>query len=99
AGRAALPEPLIETAMVAAGSLEGVVTAGVGTTYVAHADVADVILLEHAGELHAVPREAARIEPRDSVDTARPLFAVFWEPSASTRVKLDAGGAYLRGAL
>src|SRR5437588_3543494 len=74
AGRAALPEPLIEAAMIAAGALDGVVTAGIGTRYVAHADVADTIVLEHAGKLHAVPRNAVTLDPRDSIDAPRPVF-------------------------
>ncbi|TMK79306.1 MAG: acyl-CoA dehydrogenase family protein, partial [Actinobacteria bacterium] len=40
AGRAALPEPLIEAALIAGGALDGVVTAAVGSRFVAHADVA-----------------------------------------------------------
>ena len=62
AGRAALPEPLIEAAMIAGGALDGIVTAGVGTAYVAHADVADVILLEHAGALYSVLPDVAMLQ-------------------------------------
>jgi alkylation response protein AidB-like acyl-CoA dehydrogenase len=99
AGRVALPEPLIEAAMIAGGRLDGVVTAGVGTKYVAHADVADVIVLEHAGALHAVPRGDVALEPRDSIDAARPLFAVQWTPSDATRLEADAHLATLRATL
>src|SRR5207237_5793144 len=73
AGRAALPEPLIEAAMIAAGALDGVVTAGIGTSYVAHADVADVIVLERARTLYSVPRDAAKLQPVETIDAPRPL--------------------------
>ncbi|MGZ4143762.1 MAG: acyl-CoA dehydrogenase family protein [Actinomycetota bacterium] len=99
AGRVALPEPLIEAAMIAGGALEGVVTAGVGTPYVAHADVADVIVLEHAGALYAVPRSAVSLEPRTSIDQSRPVFAVSWEASARDRLDADPDVARMRAVL
>jgi hypothetical protein len=99
AGRAALPEPLIEGAMIAAGALEGVVTAGVGTPYVAHADVADVILLEHAGALYSVPRDAAKLQRIETIDAPRPLFKITWDQADGTRREADTNLALLRATL
>jgi alkylation response protein AidB-like acyl-CoA dehydrogenase len=99
AGRAALPEPLIEAAMIAAGALDGVVTAGVGTRYVAHADVADTIVLEHAGKLHAVPHDVVTFDRRDSIDAPRPVFQITWDHESGSRLEADADLALLRAAL
>jgi alkylation response protein AidB-like acyl-CoA dehydrogenase len=99
AGRAALPEPLIEAAMIAAGALDGIVTAGVGTKYVAHADVADTIVLEHAGKLHAVPRDAAKLQPVETIDAPRPLFEITWDFERGTALEADTNLALLRAAL
>jgi hypothetical protein len=99
AGRAALPEPLIEAAMIAGGMLDGVVTAGVGTTYTAHADVADVIVLEHAGTLYSVPRDAAKLQPIETIDTPRPLFKITWDFESGTAFEADTHLALLRAAL
>ena len=74
AGRAALPEPLIEASIVPGEGLYGVVTAGVGTRYVAHADVADEIVFDHHGELYAVPREATTLKRVETIDAPRPLL-------------------------
>jgi len=99
AGRAALPEPLIEAAMIAAGGLDGVVTAGVGTSYVAHADVADVIVLEHAGSLRAVPREQLEVRRVETIDAPRPLFRITWDHARGTDLEADSHLALLRAAL
>jgi alkylation response protein AidB-like acyl-CoA dehydrogenase len=99
AGRAALPEPLIEAMMIAGGALDGVVTAGVGTKYVAHADVADTIVLEHAGTLYAVPRDAAQLQPVETIDAARPLFLITWDFESRTALEAGTNLALLRAAL
>jgi alkylation response protein AidB-like acyl-CoA dehydrogenase len=99
AGRAALPEPLIEAAMIAGGALNGVVTAGVGTSYVAHADVADTIVLEHAGKLHALPRDAAQLQPIETIDAPRPVFKITWDQARGTQLEADTHLALLRAAL
>jgi len=99
AGRAALPEPLIEAAMIAGGGFDGVVTAGVGTPYVAHADVADVIVLEHAGTLYAVPRDAVQLQPVETIDAPRPLFQITWDHARGTDLEADRDLALLRATL
>jgi alkylation response protein AidB-like acyl-CoA dehydrogenase len=99
AGRAALPEPLIESALIARGAVPGVVTANVGTRYAACADVADVIVAEHAGALYAVPRDAATLTPVPNIDAARPLFDVSWQPMQEWAIEGDVLTARLGGVL
>jgi alkylation response protein AidB-like acyl-CoA dehydrogenase len=53
---------------------------------VAGAGSADVLLLEHGGEIHAVEADAVELEPQPSVDGARRLFRVRWVPSFATRL-------------
>lgn len=53
---------------------------------VADAHVADLLLLNHAGEIHAVPRSDVDLVFNASVDPARRLHAVIWSPSGRTRV-------------
>ena len=72
---------------------------------VAEAHVADLLLLHHEGELHAVTKNDVDVEFNPSVDPGRRLHAVRWTPSDATRV-LDATGAaplwqqaFERGAL
>jgi alkylation response protein AidB-like acyl-CoA dehydrogenase len=91
-GRAALPEPIVETTAVGApllrelGALDrlprqGVVTVGLEQfSYVADAHVADVLVLQRGDELHALAREAVELVPLPSVDRARRIFAVTWAP-------------------
>jgi alkylation response protein AidB-like acyl-CoA dehydrogenase len=124
-GRAALPEPILETTAVGAPLLaeaggdalrsawlprvaDGSVrlTVGLaGAPFVADAHVADLLLLQHDDELHAVAREDAEIVPEHSVDGARRLFRIGWSPSAATRLTTGAPArallsrAFDRGAL
>lgn len=112
AGRAALPEPLLETAvasalLVRAGSDQlratwlpevaagrALLTTGLGTApFVADAHVADLLLLERGGELHAVERRDVVLTRERSVDGARRLHRCSWTPSARTRVAPDARDA------
>lgn len=108
AGRAAAPEPLVETA-VAVGLLRGTdlaerwlpgLTSGEtfvavtepGTPYAVDADRAALVLTELGGARYAVSHFTT--EPRPSVDPARRLFTV----SATGGVRLDGGvEAYDRG--
>jgi alkylation response protein AidB-like acyl-CoA dehydrogenase len=125
AGRAAAPEPLLETCAVGAPLLRDAGTEALrdawlprvasgeavlavalqGTPYVAFAGEADLLLLQHGDELHAVPRAAAALTPQPSVDGARRLSSVAWSPSAATRfasgeeAKRHAATAFDRGAL
>lgn len=48
---------------------------------VADAHVADLLILPRAGELHALARNAVRLERQPCLDGARRLFRVAWEPS------------------
>jgi len=57
---------------------------------------AHLLLLERAGELHAVPGESTVRVPRAALDGARRLAEVSWEPSAET---LLASGENARSVL
>ena len=111
-GRFAMPEPIVETAAVAvpllrdAGSaLLGPVTRGekvvaVGLAdapFVVAADTADIVLMERDGEVHALDRVARTLERRPSIDGARRLFHVTWQPSRATCVVEAGRGAKLLG--
>lgn len=124
-GRAALPEPIVETTAVGAPLLAEVATTdwqgawlpriasgqariAVGlarSSLVADAHVADLILLEHGEEIHAVTRDAVKIEAHPSVDGARRLFRVDFTPSSASRIasglpaRAALGRAFDRGAL
>jgi alkylation response protein AidB-like acyl-CoA dehydrogenase len=73
--------------------------------FVADAHVADLVLLPHADELHAVPRAALRLTAQPVADPARRLFLVEWAPARDTQVAKGAravallAGALDRGAL
>jgi len=99
AGRAALPEPLIEASIVSGEGLYGVVTAGVGTRYVAHADVADEIVFDHHGELFAVPRVATTLNRIESFDAPRPLFDVTWDYHSARQLDTDRDRGVARATL
>jgi alkylation response protein AidB-like acyl-CoA dehydrogenase len=80
---------------VAAG--RAILTSSVGTApFVADAHVADLLLLEHGAELHAVARGEVTPTREASVDGARRLHRCRWEPSARTRI---ADGETARAAL
>jgi alkylation response protein AidB-like acyl-CoA dehydrogenase len=118
AGRAGLPEPLLETTAVGAPLLASVgaatgdwlskVAAGslvlaVGLEaqpYVADAHVADLLLLEHQGRVHALPRDAVELSARPSVDGGRRLFSVVWAPVTPLAIPAaELALAFDRGAL
>ena len=116
-GRAALPEPILETTAVGApllrdvGALDrlprdGVVSVGLDAlSYVSDAHVADLLVLQRDDELHAVARDAVELTRQPSLDGARRLFTVAWQPAGSSRIAtgddaLDAAArAFDRGAL
>ncbi|NQD92791.1 acyl-CoA/acyl-ACP dehydrogenase [Pseudomonas sp. CrR25] len=76
-----------------------------GNPLVSDAHVADLLLLPHGDEVHAVPRAAVQLSRNASVDPSRQLFRVDWTPSAATRVAAGEQGRALwaqscnRGAL
>ncbi len=123
AGRRALPEPLAETAAVAAPLLrelggafgaewlpriaEGaVVVVGLASEpFVPFARSADLLILERAGELHALAPGALELLPQRSVDDARRIFSPHWHPSPASciasgeRAEALARAAFERSAL
>jgi alkylation response protein AidB-like acyl-CoA dehydrogenase len=119
-GRAALPEPVLDTAAVGVPLLVGLegsaladgwlrrVPAGeaifaVGhraNEFVADAHVADLLLMQHEDELHALPRDLVRLERQPCNDPSRRLFRVHWLPARDTCVaRGPAGRALLAAAL
>lgn len=102
AGYVALPEPLIESAGVAAPMLAAIdpsasvlqdpsATIAIGhplNSFVADADTAAALLLPHNGEVHLVDPANVKLTREESIDPFRRLFRVDWSPSSAT--KLDA---------
>ncbi|MNO95915.1 Glutaryl-CoA dehydrogenase [compost metagenome] len=76
-----------------------------GNPLVSDAHVADLLLLAHGDEVHALERSAVRLTRNVSVDPSRQLFQVEWTPSAATCVASGEHGRRLwaasfnRGAL
>jgi alkylation response protein AidB-like acyl-CoA dehydrogenase len=72
---------------------------------VSDAHVANLLLLAHEDEIHALAPDQVRIAPRRSIDPSRRLFTVEWTPSATTRIASAETGRRLwadalnRGAL
>jgi alkylation response protein AidB-like acyl-CoA dehydrogenase len=64
--------------------------------FVSDAHVADLLLLPHAGELHAVARGDAELTRQTATDPSERLFTVKWKPVADTLV---ARGEEARGLL
>ncbi len=54
--------------------------------FVSDAHVAQLILLTHADEVHAVPRDDVRLTRQVANDPSRRIFSVEWNPSRTTRV-------------
>jgi len=115
AGYYALPEPLVESAGVAAPMLAAVapdrVLADPQATFavqhpvnpfVADADTAAALLLHHEGDVHLVDPDATTLTREPSLDPFRRLFRVDWTPTSETRIASDPGLwdlALERGAL
>jgi len=59
---------------------------------VADAHVADLLLLHHNDEVHAVPQSAVKLVANPSLEQSRRLFRVEWTPSEKTRVADAAQG-------
>ncbi len=72
---------------------------------VADAHVADLLLLQHDNEIHAVLKKNVSVTLNESVDPSRKLFSVQWQPSTVSCVAKGADGKQLieqsfnRGAL
>ncbi|GII89800.1 acyl-CoA dehydrogenase family protein [Sinosporangium siamense] len=96
-GRAALPGPVVETAVAAAGVLGGDraaaladgslrVSARLGDqTYLPDADLADLLVVQHAGALHVLRPDEVRLMPQPAIDPVRRLFAVRLDGALRTR--------------
>ncbi|TDF85974.1 acyl-CoA dehydrogenase family protein [Pseudomonas sp. H9] len=66
---------------------EGSVRVAVGhpvNPWVADARDADLLLLAHGDEVHAVPRAEVDVIANPSIDASRRLYQVAWNPSAAT---------------
>jgi len=104
AGYAALPEPLVESAGVAAPMLAAVApdhpalgdpaaTIAIQhplNPFIADADTAAALILHHEGAVHVVDPGAVTLTREESVDPFRRLFRVDWTPDAATRIGADA---------
>jgi alkylation response protein AidB-like acyl-CoA dehydrogenase len=121
-GYAAMTEPLVEHAGVAAPLLAasganrtlcqaaatGETTLAVGHSinpFVADADSAGAVLMEHEGELHLLEPRQTQLTRQSSIDPFRRLFRIDWTASRQTCIANSAIGAPLwedaldRGAL
>ena len=108
-GRAALPEPILETAAVAvpllvaagddragaaaAGDLQVAVGLGGTGPYVAGATTAGLLILQDGDALHAVDPAGVVLTPVESLDPTRRLSEIAWTPSPATRLALSSGAA------
>jgi alkylation response protein AidB-like acyl-CoA dehydrogenase len=104
-GRAALPHPVVDTAMVAAplGVEASLVATDLGGPLVPCAADADALLLRDGGRLVVVPQAAVELVPAETVDRARRAArAGSWSGSDATVVTDDPAAidlAFDRGAL
>ncbi|MCP5395222.1 MAG: acyl-CoA dehydrogenase family protein [Sphingomonadaceae bacterium] len=114
AGYAALPDPLVESAGVAAPLLAAIdpehplladpsVSIAIQhpqNPLVADADVAGGIILHRDGEAWLAAPDQVTLTPRESIDPFRRLFAVAWDTASATRLgQADWDLALDRGAL
>ena len=54
--------------------------------FITDAHIADLLLLAHGDELHAVERRQVAMVPQPCSDPSRRLFRVDWTPTAATRI-------------
>jgi len=66
--------------------------------FVSDAHIAELLLLPHGDELHAVAPEAARLTAERSNDPSRRLFRVEWTPTDRTRIAAGEAGRRLQQA-
>src|SRR5258706_14746211 len=90
-GRFALPDPIVESALVAApllGESGGRVAVQLTQRgrYCVDADQAEVLLLQHGEELHHLHPSQVCMTAQPSLDAGRRVFSVEWEPAAATQV-------------
>jgi alkylation response protein AidB-like acyl-CoA dehydrogenase len=106
-GYAALPDPIVEHVAVAVPMLDDAAAAVSGNEIVTapfyhdavvpYSARADRLLMFHDGALFLVDRGDVTLEPRRSIDGARRLAEVTWDPARATRLASDAGAAFDRG--
>ena len=84
---------------------EAIVTVGHATNaFVADAHIAEVLILQHGGDLHAVLGEEVNAVHQATSDPGRKLYRVQWEPSRESRIATGAqaqallANAFDRGA-
>jgi alkylation response protein AidB-like acyl-CoA dehydrogenase len=108
AGYAALPEPIVEHALVAvpvlddptrAAAGEIMVTASVNDPYVLYAESADAIVVDDDDLLYVVDHGDAMLTPSSSVDGSRRLAWVEWDPATPIGDEDSRHAAFDRGAL
>jgi alkylation response protein AidB-like acyl-CoA dehydrogenase len=108
AGYAALPEPLVEHALVGvpvlddparAASGEITVTAALGDPYVVYAEAADAIVVDDDDLLYVVERADAMLMTSTGVDRSRRLSWVEWDPASPVGDEAHRHAAFDRGAL
>ncbi|MEV4475721.1 acyl-CoA dehydrogenase [Nonomuraea sp. NPDC049504] len=102
-GRACLPGPVVETAVVGAYLLGGAepVTVAVlppGQAYAADADLADLVVVVRDGAARSFPAASVRLSPRPGPDPCRPLFEVTTETPGEP-LGADVGAALRAGAV
>ncbi|HXA29239.1 MAG TPA: acyl-CoA dehydrogenase family protein [Candidatus Angelobacter sp.] len=105
-GRFALPDPIVESALVAAPLLaESGARVAVQLTrrgpYCVDADQAEVLLLQHGEALHRLDPAQVGMTAQPSLDAGRRVFTVQWTPSAASLLTGDAAVlalAFDRGA-
>ena len=98
-----LPESVTRRAEWLERIADGSIRIAVGHTVnplVADAHAADLLLLPHGDEVHAVPRSLVDVIANPSIDLSRRLGRVVWEPTSATRVASgDTGRALWAAAL
>src|SRR3954452_15250191 len=108
AGDAALPEPLVEHALVAMPVLDdparaaaggGTVTASLGEPYVVYAESGDALGVDDDDLLYVVDRAEAMLMPAGGVDGSRRLAWVEWDPATPVGDEATRHAAFDRGAL
>ena len=120
-GRAALCEPVVATAAVAAPLLvelgrlgreelagrwleriaagEAIVAVGHALSpFVADAAAADLLLLSHGDEVHALEAGEVELVHQPGNDPGRRLYTAKWTPASATLTAADAAGRALQGA-
>ncbi|MCU1717559.1 acyl-CoA dehydrogenase family protein [Pseudomonas sp. 5P_3.1_Bac2] len=68
---------------------EGSIRVAVGhpvNPWVADAQVADLLLLAHDDEIHALRSDQVELQANTSIDASRRLYCVKWTPGAETRI-------------